>query len=139
MERRDYLEDQIKQLAQVLASMIGFIKGKKNANFESAAEAVDRALQAELDLDIESLTGLSDEHFIAKLAATNKFNSDNFERLANVLFILAKTSGADANNLKVNKLYSKSLLLYKYIESNDKNYSLHRNSRMREIQQAISM
>lgn len=137
MERRDYLEDQIKQLAQVLANMIGFITGKKSVNFESASEAVSQALQGSLDVDLSGLIDLPDPEFIERLVKTTKFDSENLETLADVFYTLAESTDGKNDDEKVLKLYAKALSLYKYIEQNDKNYSLLRNNKIVKIEQQL--
>jgi hypothetical protein len=138
MERRDYLESQIEQLAQVLASMIGFITGNKGVSFELAEEAINKALQEELDIDLAKLIDLNDEELFEILCKTGKFNSENYERLADALSALAGLAKQEDYNIKVLKLYSKALLLYKYVELIDKNYSFLRNQKIKQAEDFIN-
>ena len=140
MERRDYLEDQIKQLAMVLANMIGFITGKKISGKELSAESVSQALKAELDLTIDDLVVVPNDNFIDTLKDTNQFNTENFEQLANVLLLLAESSKAEVSNGSHNEsFYVKALLIYKYLEQNDKMYSIHRNEKIRKIENIVEI
>ena len=139
MERRDYLETQIEQLALVLANIFGMLTGNKVANSEASDDSVSQALKEELGFNIDGLIDIGNDEFIDSLNRFNKFDSENFERLADILFLLAGQSGVTADDFKTRNLYSKALLLYKYLEQQDKMYSMQRDYKINKILEQIDI
>ncbi|MXN89810.1 hypothetical protein GR160_01090 [Flavobacterium sp. Sd200] len=134
MEKRDYLESQIEQLGLVLKNIIGFLIGKKSPGLETSKQLASLALKAELGFDPDEAVMLGDDDFLQRLIDTGKFNEGNYEKLADVLYLMAQEQLQTENRGEAKQLFNKSLLLYRYLERTEKKYSFYRNSRIVAIQ-----
>ncbi len=133
MPQEDYLKKQIDQLGRVhgeiLADMIGL---KSKGRIFAGKEDFDQILKEVLD--IADLTEIPADVFIATLISCNKFNYDNFEKIADILFLIAEEAEqGDKWNSKRIKLLERSLMIYEYLDKSSMTYSLERHLKMEKI------
>ena len=118
MVRRDYLQKQIDLLGRVLGKVLSDLLGLKNVG--EIMEGIDSsyvALKSELNIDLEELLELTNEEFIQKLQTENKFNSDNLEKLSEIMLVMAdKIFSEEKTKDKSLKLYIKCIALFQYVE-----------------------
>ena len=78
------------------------------------------------------------ERFIKKFPSSGKLNCDNFEMLADILFIMAEE--LTESNLDIEKrkrLLERSLAILGYIEKTSQVYSIERNVKIEKLKLAI--
>lgn len=127
MQRRDYLDKQIDQLGRALAKMLAQALGLKSGA-EANIDTVNQMLQQELDIHIDDLIAAPESGFMENLQATGKFNSENFEKLADLLLVVAESDVA-----KSTAAYRKCLMIYESIDQSDKIYSVARQQKIKII------
>jgi len=92
------------------------------------------ALKNELNIDLEELLELTNDEFIQKLQTENKFNSDNLEKLSEIMLVMAdKIFLEEKTKDKSLKLYIKCIALFEYVETIESTYSLERNKKIDQI------
>ena len=141
MEERDYFKKQIDILGKVLEKLLTQLIGKKsNSTGATGVEITNQVLKSELDMDILDLICLPKDKLIDYLKNKKQLSNHNIELIADIVIASiatdSKTNFTDKNN-KLN-LLEKCLLVYEYIQANDKIYSLERNRKIIELQQLIT-
>ena len=136
--QQDYLLRQIDQLGQVLAKILGNLLGLKSQGELTEGWAIaSQALKTELDMDVDELIQISPEEFISTLHDVKKFNDDNFDKLADILLILAEDlDNRDVDTEKRNRLYERSLILFNYLNSTGSLYSFDRHHKIEKIKKS---
>jgi hypothetical protein len=139
MQKEDWLMRQINQLGRVLGKILADLLWlKTQGQVSEGIIAADQALKSEIDLNIDDLISIPTEEFITTLQGVKKFNNDNFEKLADILFILAEELDTrDIENEKRNKLYEKSLTIYEHLDSTSSIYSFDRYSKIQRIKKML--
>jgi hypothetical protein len=132
MEREDYLMKQINQLGRVLSKIfVTILNLKNNGKLTNGLEVIDQSLKTEVDFDLEKIISLPDEDFIRIITKDRKFNTENLEKLAELLFVTAKNSCSEKTILK------KCLVIYNFIEIDSKTFSIGRQNKMNEINKLL--
>ncbi|GHT07878.1 hypothetical protein FACS189426_02150 [Bacteroidia bacterium] len=130
MEQRDYLLRQAELFGQVLGKLLAKLLNIKNQEQTSSAlEITNQAFSEDLGLDIDALIALDTNDLIHLLIAENKFSNENFERLADIFFIIAENSSLEERN----QLHKKCLAMYETIEVSDPTYSINRQFKIEQI------
>jgi hypothetical protein len=130
MEQRDYLLRQAELFGQVLGKLLVKLLNIKNQEQTSSVlEITNQAFREDLGLDINTLIALDTNDLINLLIAENKFSNENFERLADIFFIIAENSSQEERNL----LNKKCLAMYETIEVSDPTYSINRQFKIEQI------
>ena len=139
MEQEDYIKRQIEQLGKVLGKLLAdLIRLKTNGRMSEGMEEADHALKTELDLDLNSLALIPAESFLTSLLAVRKINDNQFEQLADILFLIAEelyTSHTDS--LKMKNLYERSLIIYDVLDSTSSTYSFERHRKIEKIKNVL--
>ena len=132
MERRDLIQDQIEKLGAVLAKMLTKILSLKSQGqaYESI-QIVNQDLKDELG--IEDFLMLNIDEFQVLLEKNQNFNSDNLEKLANNLILIAEDLEAE----KSENLYKKSLKILELVNKKDLTYSHERFAKMKNIESIL--
>ena len=125
MQQRDFVERQIEMMGRFLAGVLSKLAGRDLTSTQEAND-VSQDMKAMLGFDVDELLALPEHRFVQTLLDTGNFDTANFEKLADVLFLLAEPG----QNLK---LYARALMLYQYLEVNDKAYSIERNLKISKI------
>lgn len=136
MEQRDYLKDQIEQMALVIAKIISGFFGMKSKNQASLGiEMANQAFQRELNINVESLAALCENDFKTVLLQQG-FKTEHLEAFA----VYFKELGEC--HLKTDALKAKNYLL-KAREMLDvageisKTWSLQREKSYLEIEELL--
>jgi hypothetical protein len=139
MQEEDWFIRQINQLGRVLGKILTDLIGLKNqGQISEGIEAAEQALKNELDLNIDNLTSIPAEKFIKTLREDNKLSDDNFDKLADIFFLIAEEldqRGTDKEKKK--KLYESSLTIYEYLDKTSSTYSFDRHYKIEKIKNAI--
>lgn len=130
---------QIQQLAQVLGRVIAAVVGLKGAGqTQQAIQIVNKALNEELELDIQALLEMEPEIMIQELEQKEGMNEENLERVAELFYELAGKMREEQNQpKKMKKLLERSLHIYTHIEEQGNIYSIDRNNKIKEINKLL--
>ena len=139
MEQEDYIKRQIDQLGRVLGKILaGLIGLKAHGQVSEGIEAADQALKTELGLNIDDLTLIPTESFLKTLLGTKKFSDNNFEQLAETMFLIAEELNIKNIEVgKMKKLYERSLIIYEILDRTSSTYSFDRHSKIEKIKKVL--
>ncbi len=132
MERRDYLMMQVEQLGAVLRKLLSMLLNTKDIGTETTA-VIDQELSENLGYNTDELLAIEDDRWIETLLNTGRFNTENLEKLADLLLSMAEN---DSTGIR-DRLYRKSLMIYKYLEKSEKTYSMERNANIEKIESKL--
>ena len=139
MQQEDFLKRQIDQLGQVLGKIFaGLIGLKDQGRMREGIETASQALKTGLGLNIDDLTLIPTESFLTTLLDTNKFSDNNFEKLAEIMFLVAeelKVRNTDIGKMK--KLYERSLIIFEILDLTSSTYSFDRHRKIEKIKKAL--
>gem|GEM_PF-6406789 len=129
----DYILKQINQTAQFLAFILSKIFGlSKSGNTEESYMQTNELLKKYLGLDMDEIVHMKDELFISELQKKYKFGNEEFSHLGDILFELAnqqKSLGKPSS-----MMYAKALLIFDYLETSEKIFSIDRHYKKQKIQ-----
>ena len=135
MEQEDFLKRQIDQLGRALGRILAGLMGfKVRAQTSQGIETADQALKTELGLNLDDLCLIPAESFLTAMIDTKKFSDNNFEQLAEIMFLVAEElniKGAD--DLKTEKLYERALLIFEILDKTSTTYSFDRHRKIEKI------
>ena len=137
MPQEDHLKKQIDQLGRVLGKILADLIGHKaQGQIIAEPEAIYSLLKDALDID--DLLAIPIAELMTTLLSNNKFNNDNFEKLADILFLMAEeVDQGNKLNLMKNKLFERSLIIYEYLNKSSMTYSLERHLKMVKIKNIL--
>jgi hypothetical protein len=139
LEQEDFLKRQIDQLGRVLGKLLTALLGfKAQGRISEGIESVDQALKTELGLNTNDLTLIPAESFLITLLDTKKFSDDNFEELAEIMFLIAEgLNASDTADRKMKKLYERALIIYEILDETSSTYSFDRHSKIGKIKKML--
>lgn len=131
MQTEDYLMRQFNQLGRVLGKILADLLGLENkGNVKDLAGTVSQEMKEQLDLDIDELADLPEDGFVEFLKNEKGFSDEHLSQLADILFIIAENT---SDPKLMNGLYLKCLVIYLFLEEEEKVFSLERNERIGRI------
>ncbi len=83
--------------------------------------------------DREKLSAIEDDRWIETLLDTRRFNTENLEKLADLLLSMAEHD----STVRQDRFYRKSLMIYKHLEESEKTYSMERNANIEKIESKL--
>jgi hypothetical protein len=132
MARYDLFKKLIEQLGLVLAQLI--FKLKKNLeeeNIETAIENTNALLKEELGKNLSEIENITEDDFLEILKNNKKLNTENLELLAEVFYLLGKSS----NNIFY---LQKSKTIIEHILSITKTFSFEYQAKINEIETLVN-
>ena len=130
MEQEDYLLRQISHLARALGKILFDLIGLKNTGQVSLGiEITNQVLKDELDFDIQELMDIPTNVFINTLSKEKKFCNDSFEKLAEILLLIADSKEGNSKQM----LYEKCLTIFEHLEKTENVFTLGRQWKMEQI------
>ena len=139
MEQEDYLKRQIDQLGRVLGTILADLLGfRAKGQIGEGIEATDQALKRGLDLNINDLISIPPEKFIQRLQEVKKLSNDSFDKLADILFLLAEEPARqDIDNERRKQLYESARVIYEHLDKTSPTYSFDRHYKIEKIKNAF--
>ncbi len=134
MEQKDYLLRYISQLGKVLAALFDF---KKREEYSKGLELINETYVEMLKLESCDLNSIPEKEIITRLTDKHLLNQEQLEVTAELLkeegefYKLKKEYPRAKHRLK------RALLLYNYLETNDKTFSQERIEKVEKIKQMI--
>jgi len=140
MFNQDYLMRQIRQLTQVLNRiLVHILKLKKSGSAAEIVNFTNEKLKETLDTNIEELSLIIDSKGLAYLKTDKNFDNENLNILADIFYELAEHYFENSSTHQQSlKMYSQSLLIYEFIETNEKIYSIDRNVKITKIKDVLN-
>ena len=139
MLNEDYIMKQIQQLTQVLNRiLVQVLKLKKSDSATEIVSFTSQKLKEKLDVDIEEISSIMDSKGLAYLKTHKNFDNENLNILADIFYELAERCFEDSNTHQQSlKLYSQSLQIYEFIETDEKTHSIDRNVKITKIKDIL--
>lgn len=139
MEQEDYIKRQIDQLGRVLGKILAGLMGlKARGQASRGIESVSQDLKTELGLNIEDLTLIPTESFLATLLDTKKFSDSNFEQLAEIMYFIAgelNVKNKDVSTMKL--LYERALVIFEILDQTSSTFSYDRHTKIEKIKKML--
>ena len=139
MQQEDYIKRQIDQLGRVLGKILADLMGLKARRQASLEiESVIQALKTELGLTIDDLTLIPTDSFLTTLLDTKKFSDNNFEQLAEIMFLIAEELNIKNTDVgKMKQLYERALIIFEILDKTSSTYSFDRHSKIEKIKKVL--
>ena len=139
MDQEDYITRQIDQLGRTLGKILAGLMGlKAGGRAGPGIESVSQELKTELGLNLQDLTLIPTNLFLTKLLDTKKFSDNNFEQLAEIMFLMAEELNARNSDLsKMKQLYERALVIFEIRDQTSTTYSYDRHSKIEKIKKVL--
>ena len=109
-------------------------RGQASQGIESASQA----LRTELGLNLEDLTLIPTDSFLTTMLDTRKFSDNNFEQLAEIMFLIAEELNSMDTDVSIMKLlYERALVIFEILDKTSSTYSFDRHSKIEKIKNAL--
>ena len=134
MYQRDYLLRMIEMIGDLIAGILGKIR---KGNFNKASEQLSNIYYDVLKEDASYFRTLPEERLTDKLLQEHNFTNDHLEILAELFNAEAELCLATGNKPGSIEYSRKSLILFRFIDAQQKTYSLERINKIEAIQKRI--
>ncbi len=134
MFERDYILRMIEMIGDFIAAIMGLIR---KGNFEEAEERLSNLYYNVLKEDAAFFRNLKEEDLTNKLLKDHNYTNMHLEILAELFNAEAELNLARGNNTLCIDCSRKSLILFEFIDSEQKLYSLERINKMDKIRKRI--
>ncbi len=134
MEQKDYLMRYIEQLGKVLAYLLGF---REKGDSKGGMEVIDEALKDMVRMDSAEINTIPEKQLVEELCLTRKLLLEQIKFIAELLFREGEFMAMENRRAEAIKRYRKSSLLLRYIDEQEKTYSLERIQRMELLAERI--
>ena len=136
MKQDDYFLKQIDILGRILGKIVSdLLKLKSKGEIMEGIETITLALKNELDLNLNEIIFLNSKDVLNFLQEEMKFNNDNLEKLADILYIL----GDNSNSENKIPLLEKSLVIYEHLNKNSTTYFPERIKKIEKINKVVNL
>ena len=134
MYRKDYILRMIEMFGEMLRGILGMIRKKK---YEEASEAIENAYSELLQQSSSEILKLSPDNLPGILQSEYNYNQQQLEIVAGLLFAEGELDYAknDFSHSLIN--YQKSIIILKYLDQEQKIYSLEHQNRIAQIENRI--
>jgi hypothetical protein len=130
MKQDDFVLKQIDLLGKIIGKILSdLLNIKNNSEIFDVYQFVNENLKKELNLDLDVLLDLDENELLVLLTLENHFDTNNIEKIADLLYILGKNSSIQKTDLCLQK----SLQLLNYVNSISNTYSFERVNKISRI------
>ena len=133
MENRDYLKDQIDQMARALGGLLARILNLPGEKRTEAYGMTKELFNDQFDLSLEELLSISEEELESKLIERN-ISHDLFHPISKILIELGDVAAMNNENKEALKHYHKALELMELQNQHTNTFSFELNS---DIEEAV--
>ncbi len=134
MIQRDFIKRQLEELGRAIAKVItDILKLKEEGKVNEGIVMAQATLKSSFDMDIEQVQSISVDNFIEKLINEKKIIPAQLTYVGDILYETAELFEQKKDTEKAKDLYTKTLLIFNYINQTEKTYSLERNTKMEII------
>jgi hypothetical protein len=135
LQEEDWFIRQISQLGRVLGKILADLLGlKEQGRISEGIDAAKLTLLTKVDMNIDELADLPAERFIEIMKERRQMNNEDFEKLADIFFLISEELYGTAKDAEMKiKLSEKALIVFEYLNKAGSTYSLDRQNKIREI------
>ena len=138
MQKRDYLQKQLEELARLLGKTILDIlqlrsEGKINEAYTLATESLIKKFKLEMD----NILALSQEDFRKLVIESNTSNPVQLNYLAELLFTTGELLKEKNEKEKMKELFKRSFMIYDHLNKTERTFSLDRQEKMDHIKKEL--
>ena len=134
MYQKDYILRMIEMLGDLIAGILGLIR---KGDINRASEEIGRIYQDMLREDSAFFSNIPAEELTSKLLSEHNYTNGHLEILAELFNAEAELEAARGNKERCVELSGKSLILFEFIDNEQKTYSIARIRKMDQIKQRI--
>ncbi len=135
MYQKDYILRMIEMFGEMLAGIFGLLRKKR---YEEASQAIENAYTELLRKNATEILKVDDEKLMVVLQKDFGFNQQQLEVLAGLLHAEAELNFMQKHFIKSKSLFWKSLTILKYLDKEQKIYSIERQNQIADIEKKMS-
>ncbi len=135
MIQKDYILRMLEMLAEMLASILNYIK---KGEFEKAYTALENAYQTLLKEDSFFFQNIPIEKLTDELIQEHHYTNSHLEILSELFYAEAELQFAKGNKNESLVLYLKSSILFEFLEKATKLFSTERQAKKKSIYKRIA-
>jgi hypothetical protein len=136
MYQKDYILRMIEMLGDLLAAIFGLIR---KGDYLKAGENLDRVYYDMLKEDAAFFRSIPKEDLARKLLEEHNYTNGHLEILAELFNAEAELAGAQVNKKECLEYSEKSLLLFEFVDLQQKTLSVERLDKMSAIRDRITI
>lgn len=136
MYQKDYVLRMIEMIRELIMGILGLIK---KGDLEIAGEKIDNLYYDFLKEDAAFFTSIPAEELTRKLLQEHNYTHGHLEILAWLFDAEAELELARGNRKMSFEFSQKSLILFEFIENEQKSYSLDKNEKITAIKNRIKL
>ena len=134
MYQKDYILRMIEMFGELLAGIFGLIK---KGDYTRASEQIGKVYYDLLKEDASFFRAIPEEDLTVRLIQEHNYTNGHLEILAELFNAEAELSLAQGNKSGCLEYSRKSLILFEFVDTNQKTYSLERINKMESIRKRI--
>ena len=135
MQQRDYILRLIEQLGEFLAAIFTYLR---KGYYKKASEAIEDAYYKLLEKEASEFININDNELISALENEHQFNQQQLEVLAELFYAEAELQYLQNNKDASKIFYQKSLIIFEFLEKEQKSFSFERQEKLSKIKIRIS-
>jgi hypothetical protein len=124
----------IEMIGDLIAGILGLVK---KGDFNKASEEIGKIYHDVLREDSSFFMKIPEENLTHKLLREHNYTNGHLEILAELFNAEAELEFARGDKIKTLTLFSKSLILFEFIDNEQKSYSFERIKKMELIRERI--
>jgi len=133
-----YQKDYILRMAEMISELIAAILGKmKLGDYQQASQMLGRIYYDALKEDASYFKSIPEEELTHKLLQEHNYTNDHLGILAELFNAEAELNMAEGKNTESIEYSRKSLILFEFIDTEQKTYSPERINKMEAIRKRI--
>lgn len=134
MYQRDFILRMVEMFGEMLAGIMGFIR---KGDYNKASQQIGRAYNDILREDASFFTSIPENELTHKLLESHNYTNGHLEILAELLNAEAELNLARGDKSESLTFFRKSLLLFEFVDDEQKTYSLVRINKIETIRKRI--
>jgi hypothetical protein len=134
MYQKDYILRMIEMIGDLIAGILGLIR---KGDFNKASEEIGKIYHDVFREDSSFFMKIPEENLTHKLLREHNYTNGHLEILAELFNIEAELEFARGNKKESLILFSKSLILFEFIDNEQKTFSFERIKKMELIRERI--
>ena len=134
MYQKDYILRMIEMLGELIAAILGYIK---KGQFEEASISLDNLYTTLLREDSSFFQNIPKEQLTGKLINEHHYTNNHLEVLAELFNAEGELRLAQKKGTECIEYFNKSLLLFEFVETNSKSFSIERQNKIKTIKEKI--
>jgi tetratricopeptide (TPR) repeat protein len=134
MYQRDYILRMIEMIGELIMGILGLIK---KGEFHKASQSLEYAYHNFLKQDAALFTFIQKEKLTDTLLKKHNFTNGHLEILSELFYAEAELLYAQGKFKESIEFYEKTLILYEFVFSESKEFSLDRQSKISSVKSRI--